>query len=200
MDVRLISSAGYQLWDSIIEVESSDCILVVWNGTGMSDTDGDWAHSGYGTESAVAKYSGTYGLDATSFTKDLKIYFEDVAPNHIIYQNTLSMYLNIKEWQSNKDIRIYFNMGGQVDLSDYLKTYNINVWQNILIPLEDFNISLPVNLKKLTFESKGAMGLYLDNINLVIGYEIVERVPVNKPKLDADYINDNYRPVIRAYK
>jgi hypothetical protein len=161
-----------------------ECALIVWNGTGEHDSGGDWDHTGHGTEADYAKYEGTNGLDATSFTNGKKIYFQDTHDNNVDDYDLLSMYINLREWDANAGI--YFEDGNTVLLSNYLETLNLDTWQRVLIPLEDFGLTAPIDLKKLTIESSGNIGFYLDNVEFVVGATIRGVIDVGKPDMEAD--------------
>lgn len=182
-----------------------ECTLIVWNGTGEHDSGGDWSHTGHGTEAVYAKYEGTNGLDATGFTNNKKIHFQDNNYNNVDDYDLLSMYINLKTW--NADATLYFDSGSSVLLSRYLQTTNLNTWQRVLIPLEDFGLTAPIDLKKLTIESTGNNGFYLDNVLFTIGTTIRDVIDVGKPSMDADLVTKpsmkagrvDFRPSMAAY-
>ena len=82
-------------------------------------------------EAVVVDNKGIPCLDATSFTSGKKIYFQDTNDNNVDSYDLLSMYVNLKAW--NADVRIYFEDGSFVNMSDYLTTENLNQWQRVLI-------------------------------------------------------------------
>jgi hypothetical protein len=174
---------------AIIEVDvvcpGEECALIIWNGTGIFDSGGDWNHTGHGTEAAYAKYEGSNGLDATGFTNNKKIYFQDTNENNVDDYDLLSMYINLKQYPANGNFYAYFEDGTQVNLRNYLETQNLNTWQRILVPLEDFGLSAPINLKRLTIESDATMGFYLDNVEFVIGATIRQVVAIERPDMTA---------------
>lgn len=184
-----------------------ECTLIIWNGTGPDDKGGDWTHTGYGVEAAYAKYEGTNGLDATGFSAGQKIRFKNSIEENVDEYDLLSMYINLKEWQSDKDIEIYFEDGRRLNLSTYFNNFNRNEWQRVLIPLEDFGLSAPINLKKLVLKSKGNHGFYLDNVEFVIGATLRAVIDVGKPEMEADETLSpgmkakrvDFRPKLSAY-
>jgi hypothetical protein len=184
-----------------------ECALVIWNGTGEHDSGGDWDHTGHGTEEAYAKYEGTNGLDATGFTNNKKIYFQNTLEVNVDEYDLLSMYINLKEWPSGANATLIFEDGHSVLLSNYLETLNLNTWQRVLIPLEDFGLIAPINLKKLTITSSASIGFYLDNVEFVVGTTLRTVIDVGRPDMDADLINKpsmkatrtDYRPQMSAY-
>lgn len=180
--MRYIAWAGYDL----AECETGgECTLVIWNGTGPLDYGGDWQHGGQGSQEAYAKHEGTYGLDATGLSSGQKITFTDTSSVNVDEYDLLSMWINLKEWEANKDIELYFDQGHSVNLSTYLESYDLNEWQRVLIPLEAFGLTAPIELKKLTYNSTGDMGFYLDDVEFAIGATIYKVIPIERPDMDA---------------
>ena len=168
------------------EVCAEECAMALWNGTGFEDAGGDWNHSGHGLERMYAKYEGTNGLDATGFTQNKKIMFSESHGVNVDPYDLLSMYINLKEWQANKDIQVYFNIGNRVNLSAYADITKTNEWQRILIPFSDFGLVKPIELNKLTLESGGNMGFYLDNVYVTVGAVTTKVVAIERPRMSAE--------------
>jgi len=208
MDMRYTAWAGYDLTECVGgDTTSSGCTLVIWNGTGTHDSDGDWNRTGHGFEAEYAKYEGTYGLDATSFTNNEKIYFRDTNDNNVDEYDFLSMYINLKEWPSAGEATISFEDGNSVLLSNYLKSLNLDSWQRILVPLADFGLTAPINLSVLTITSLASIGFYLDNVEFAVGVTDVVAIDTGKPDMEADNTNKpsmkasgvDFRPAMRAF-
>jgi len=184
-----------------------ECTLVIWNGTGEHDTGGDWLHTGHGTEEAYAKYEGTNGLDATSFTNNKKIYFQNPLEVNVDDYDLLSMYINLKEWPSGANASLYFEDGSSVLFSNYLQSFNLNIWQRVFIPIEDLGLTAPVDLERLTIESSASIGFYLDNVEFVVGGTVRTVMDVGIPEMAANPTNTpsmksteiDYRPSMRAF-
>ena len=188
MDMRYIAWAGYDLTECTATTSGTSgygCALIVWNGTGILDSGGDWAHTGHGDEESYAKYEGTNGLDATGFTNNKKIYFQDTSENNLDDYDLLSMYINLKTYPANGNFYAYFEDGNRVNLRDYIATQNLNTWQRVLVPLEDFGLTAPINLRRLIIESGSTMGMYMDNVEFVIGATIRQTVPIERPDMSA---------------
>jgi hypothetical protein len=181
--MRYIAWAGYDLAEC--EADGTECTLVIWNGTGTFDFGGDWQHGGFGSEESYAKYDGTNGLDATNFVFGQKITFTDTSSVNVDEYDLLSMWINLKEWETNKDVELYFDKGNKVNLSTYLESYGLDEWQRVLIPLEAFGLTEPIELKKLTYNSTGAMGFYLDDVEFAIGATVYRVIPIERPEMDA---------------
>jgi len=194
--------------DTVCSGGGEECSLIIWNGTGEFDSGGDWTHSGHGFEAAYAKYEGTNGLDATNFTSGQKINFQNTLEVNVDDYDLLSMYINLKQWQTGTNVSLSFEDGISVFLSNYLKSYNLDEWQRVLIPIEDFGLTVPIDLNKLTMQSSSSNGFYLDNVEFVIGATVRESVvDVGRPEMEADLqnvptmkaIKPNYTPTMRAF-
>jgi hypothetical protein len=177
------------------EVCAEECAVTLWNGTGFEDSGGDWNHNGHGVERMYAKYEGTNGLDATNFNAIQTIKFTSSVDVNVDQYDLLSMYMNLKEWQVNKDISVYFDIGNAVNLSAYIDKTKLNEWQRVLIPFEDFGFVAPINLNKLTLNPNGNMGFYLDNVMVTVGAVTTKVIAIEKPRMSAE---SQDTPITRA--
>jgi hypothetical protein len=122
--------------------------IIVWNGTGVSDTGGDWTLDGYGTESSSAKYSGTNGLNSGVRSIDEETIF-NYGSNVAIdgYYDTLSFWLNPQSVPTGSEIHIGWkddydvDVGVIINVGDYVSNLDSEVWQNVSLPIEDFQLS-----------------------------------------------------------
>jgi len=183
-----------------------ECVLVVWNGTGIADSGGDWAHTSHGVEAAYADAgNGTNGLDATNFVNNKNIYFQSTYDVNVDDYDLLSMNINLKEWGT--EVRLSFEDGNYVILSNYFDETQLNTWQRVLIPLEDFGLTAPIDVRRLTYTSVGSNGFYLDDIEFVVGATLRGVIDVGRPEMEADLTNTpsmkaariNVRPAMRAF-
>jgi hypothetical protein len=189
------------------EVCAEECAMFLWNGTGYEDAGGDWDHSGHGIEKMYAKYEGTNGLDATGFTQNKNIKFISSAVVNVDQFDILSMFINLKQWQVNKDVQVFFDVGNKVNLSAYLDTTKLNEWQRVLIPFVDLGLVKPIDLNRLTLDSGGNIGFYLDNVMVTVGAVTTKVVAIEKPRMSAEAQdtpitraqNVNYRPGMSAF-
>jgi hypothetical protein len=101
----------------------------------------------------------TNGLDATGFTKNKQIKFTDPDRVNIDNYDLLSMWVSVKEWEANKNVEVFFDVGNKVNLNAYLDTTKIDEWQRVLIPYSDLSLTEPVDIKTLTLKSTGNIGL-----------------------------------------
>ena len=173
----------------------SVAMAYVWNGTGIDDTGCDWTHSGSGIETAGSKHSGTNGLDATGLHQGNKIRFnKDWSMLDISDYDLLVMWVNVRSISSGADMQVYlkymFQQGDTLNLSDYININSLNVWQKVVIPLEDFNISsflIPGDttfVDRVTLEPTGDIGIYLDDVVFSLGTvsTVYSAVPVCRPE------------------
>lgn len=177
--------------DEIIYVDEvcpvCEGVIHIWNGTGELDIGGDWDHQHSGIESPIAKHNGTNGLEATGLVPGDKITFHKAAPPvDTVDFDLLVMWLNIRSWESGKNMKIQFhNVGNELNLDSYANLDIINEWQKVYIPLEDFNIPTGPGASKyvstLRFTSQGNIGIYLDDIYFGVGTIYKTILPVCEP-------------------
>lgn len=175
MEIRTLVAGGYNLWVSTV---AGDAIYNIWNGTGILDLGADWTHSGYGIESADARHTGTNGLDITGMGGGDKITFIKQSPPAVDANNytNLQMWVNIKAWQTGKDINIRFYRGNSftgngINLSDYIDPTVVDTWLQANIQLSGFNVPsshvLPGNpayVDELRLQANGNIDVWLDDI------------------------------------
>lgn len=193
MDIRYISSAGYDFWsDTSIVISGTETIGYIWNGTGALDTGGDWIHSGYGTENSTSMRSGTNGLDASGMSNGDIITFSDLEGTNIAAYDAMVIWVNVLSWEVSKDIFIDLGeLGGSygttLNLSSYIDEYDTGTWQKAVILLEDFNLS-GTEVDRLRFTSNGNIGLYLDDIAFGIGTMIYVPTPIEQYDIYGDEV------------
>lgn len=147
---------------------------IIWNGTGGSDTGGDWTHTGQGTEESYANYSGTNGLDSGVCLKDQTSVFE-YGENTSIDSNydQISFWMQPKaypkgseltvSWQTQADVTI----GNVLNISSYVSNFDFDIWQKVTIPIVDFNLNeTQVAKVTLTYAGKDGQHFYFDDIEL----------------------------------
>ena len=104
------------------------------------------------------------------------------------------MWVNMRSISNGADIQVYlkygFQQGDTLNLSSYININNLDVWQKVVIPLEDFNIStffIPGDstfVNRVTLEPTGNVGIYLDDIVFSVGTvsTVYSAVPVCRPE------------------
>ncbi len=192
MDIRTITTAGYNFWSAGAVISGTETILIgyIWNGTGVLDTGGDWVHSGHGTENAVSMRSGTNGLDASGMSNGDKINFSSADANNIAAYDALVVWINVGSWESNKDVKLELKeFGGDYGTTLYLSSYidieSVGVWQKAVVLLEAFNLS-GTEVDKLRLTSTGDVGIYLDDVSFGIGTVVNVPTPIEKYDVSGD--------------
>lgn len=147
---------------------------IVWNGTGASDTGGDWTASGDGSESASADAgSGTNGWDSgsvgandyTEFNNGSEI---DVAGTYA----TLEFKLQPKAYPGPAQIQIQWRnaattvIGTTLNIENYVPNMDLDVWKTVSIPIADFNLTGNVQRLRIVYKI-GNQRHYIDDVQLI---------------------------------
>lgn len=148
--------------------------VVMWNGTGVDDTGGDWAEDPLtnGSESASAMHSGTNGWDTGVLGNDGLVVWDngsllDVDGTYA----TISFWLNPQVFPSNAEPKVYWlkandsKNGSELLLEDYVTNFDLGVWQKVTIPIADFNLSENVQKFAIKHHNSGQR-LYYDDFEL----------------------------------
>lgn len=139
-----------------IDGTSSGTAVIVWNGTGGSDTGGDWTRTGKGAENAAAAKTGTNGLNTqTTSIGDASIFNNGSMIDVDGTYQSLQFWLKPKAVPVGSEVRIFWRdssdaqIGEAVKLSDYVDNLDLEVWQQVSIPIADFGLT--GNVQKLVF-------------------------------------------------
>lgn len=151
-------------------------VTVLWNGTGASDTGGDWTHSDDGTETVAAMRTGTNGLDSGVRSNNDKSTFTDPAGLTDIDAawDSISFWMNpqVKETNTTLSIRFFDGtgaIGAKLDVAGYVPNFDIGVWQKVTIPIADFNLGgVQTDVWKFIYEAQGPKDqhYFFDDIEL----------------------------------
>jgi hypothetical protein len=174
----------------------------IWDGTGVNDVGGEWDHSGYGIEASNAKHSGTNGLSSGELSKNNKVIFTKRSGySNIFNYGFLIMWMNIKSWEPEEDISVILHRiagpNSSINLSRYITTDALNVWQKVLIPLTHFTYSSEdsdghFDVDKITLKPSGEMEFWLDD--MTFGFGTVTAIPVCPPEsVSIEYGKKNVR-------
>ena len=152
---------------------SAGAQISIWDGSGAGDTGADWVVTGDGSEQAAADAgSGTNGWDtgavgsnaSTEFDNGLEI---DVKNTY----STLTFQLQPKAYPNNAQFKIQWKnavgavVGQTLNVDDYTTNMDLDVWQQVEIPIVDFN--LPSDAQRLNFSYKvGNQHHYIDDISM----------------------------------
>ncbi len=177
MDIRFISSVGYDLFCEPCTESGTATILHIWDGNGALDDGNGWIHSGFGIEASNAKHTGSNGLDTGILNEGETVIFTHPSGSYDIQDyGLLIMWIRMKTVSNNADISIAVHtIGGtssSVNLSRYITMDVYNMWQKVVIPLTHFSKYSTDNtfdVYKLTLRPTGVIKVWLDDISFTHG-------------------------------
>ena len=148
--------------------------VVLWNGGGAGDTGADWTPSGTGAETAGSMHAGTNGWDTGVAAMNDTTVFD--AGSMLDIKGTydqIDLWMNPQAFPPGSRLHIRWrddvdaNVGDQLRLDQYASNMDLDVYQQVSIPIGDFN--LPGNAQKLRIRYSNAAGqhYYFDDIELV---------------------------------
>jgi len=145
---------------------------VLWNGTGGSDTGGDWTRGGTAgqSESAAAMKSGTNGLDTGVRASADVTTFDNGSLIDVSVEDSVSFWMNPQAFPVGAKLLVQWFVGAsakgsELDVVNYVSNFDIGVWQKVTIPMDDF--SLTENIDRLQFKYDVAgQHFYFDDIDL----------------------------------
>jgi hypothetical protein len=148
--------------------------VAAWNGTGIGDTGGDWTPSGQGSETAASMHSGTNGWDTGVTSGNNLTKFDSGADQDIVgTYDTLSFWMQPKAYPAGANLKIRWktngggNAGGaELSISDYVTDFDIDVYQQVTIPIADFGLTGDVDKIQFKFSSQGGQHFWFDDIEL----------------------------------
>lgn len=148
--------------------------VVMWNGTGAGDTGGDWTPSFQGSETAGSMHSGTNGWDTGATTVGQLTKFDGGADQDIAgTYDELSFWMQPKVFDTGSKLlcRWKTNGGGngggaELDVSDYVTNFDLDVYQKVTIPISDFGLTADVDKLQFKFGAKGGQHFWFDDIEL----------------------------------
>jgi len=150
--------------------------LIVWNGTGAGDTGGDWTAGGDGSETAGSMHSGTNGWDTGERSNGDASTFSTSDFDIQASYESLSFWMNpqVKDAGTTLRLRWYHDSGTEgtvVIVDNYVTDFDIDVWQKVTIPIEDFALPSSQLVDELQFQFQGTppsrkQQYYIDDIEL----------------------------------
>lgn len=149
--------------------------LIVWNGTGGSDTGGDWTRTGEGSETNAAAKSGTNGLDTTKTDENDVSVFDngsmiDVGGTYAV----LEFWIRAKSYPIGSNPKVLWRdssnalVGQKLRVARYIDDFTDDTeWHHVSIPITDFVLD-GNNVQKLVFrfEDVGDQRYFIDDITL----------------------------------
>jgi hypothetical protein len=142
---------------------------VIWNGEGTF-----WTLEANGTAETYAAKNGTYGLDSGVRSAGQETRF-DYGSN----QDIAGLYQNVKFWMQPKayptgsQLKVLWrtaggnNPGSTLLVQDYVPNMDLDVWQEVTIPIADFALGADVAKLVLIYGTKGGQQFYFDDFELV---------------------------------
>lgn len=142
---------------------------VVWNGDGTY-----WTLEANGTAETYAAKTGTYGLDSGVRPVGQETRFDYGSNQDIagLYQN-VRFWMQPKAFPSGAQLKILWrtsggsNPGVQLLVQDYVPSMDLDVWQQVTIPISDFSLGADVAKLVLIYGTKGGQQFYFDDFELV---------------------------------
>jgi hypothetical protein len=133
-----------------------------------------WTLEGNGTSETYAAHDGTYGLDSGVRSAGNETRFAHGSNQDIkgLYQN-VRFWMKPKAYPSGAQLKILWrtsggnNPGATLLVSDYVPNMDLDVWQQVTIPISDFALGADVDKLVLVYATKGGQQFYLDTFELV---------------------------------
>ena len=147
---------------------------VLWNGGGAGDTGADWTPSGTGSETAGSMRTGTNGWDTGVAAANATTVFDngsmiDLAGTY----DQLDIWVNPQafppgarlhaRWRDDLDA----NVGDQIRLDQLAPNMDLGVYQQISVPIADFNLTGNVQKLRLRYSNAAGQHYFFDDIELV---------------------------------
>jgi len=148
----------------------SGSVTNIWDGTGAGDTGtGDWTPSGEGSETAGSMHHGTNGWDTGVTSKDSTTLFTNGSDIDVSGYIQLSWWMQPKAFPSGSRLDIRWqtvtgqDKGVQLDVASYITDYDLDEWQKVTIPMEDFSIGEnDVGRVRLTYAKEAGQQFWFD--------------------------------------
>lgn len=148
--------------------------VVLWNGSGGGDSGGDWSVSGVGSETTESAHSGTYGWDTGVANADDITVFDngsmiDVAGTY----DSFRLWIQPKAWPTGSHLQVRWlgsadeNVGLVVRLENYTTNMDLNIWQQVEIPISDFELTGNVQKLRFKYRYTDEQRHWLDDLELI---------------------------------
>ena len=148
--------------------------VVLWNGTGVSDTGTDWTHSGIGTEQAAANHSGTNGLDTgVAALNDETVFDNGSMIDVATLYDQVDIWVNPQAFPAGSRLQVRWqddlgaNLGNQLRIDQYAPNMDTGVWQKISIPIVDFGLTGNAQKLRIRYGNTAGQHYFFDDIDLI---------------------------------
>lgn len=139
----------------------------IWDGEGTYWTPGD-----QGSPTTESAKTGTYGWDSgsTSLGQDSK--FSYGSNQDVTAYDTLSFWMQPKAYPSGSNLEVLWKTaagttkGNVLNVADYVTDMDLDVWQQVEIPIADFSLPDDVDRVLFKYASKGGQQFWFDDIQL----------------------------------
>ena len=148
--------------------------LVVWNGTGIADVGGDWTHEASGTEDPVADAgNGTNGMNSEVRSQGNETRFDSGANFDLAgTYDQLTFMMQPKAYPVGSRLEVLWktaggnNPGQALNVEDYVVNMDLDVWQQVTIPIADFNLGNDIAKLSFRYAAQGGQHFYFDDITI----------------------------------
>lgn len=158
-----------------IDGQSTGAVTVLWNGSGGGgDAGGDWITDGIGAETPGSSHLGAKGWDTgvaalnddTRFDNGVDI---DVAGTYA----ELTFWVQPKAFPAGAKLRVQWQdstntvVGANLNVSNYVANMDLDVWQKVSIPIDDFNLTAVVSKIRFRYRQAGGQQFWFDDVELL---------------------------------
>lgn len=151
---------------------------IIWNGTGVDDTGGDWTQGGTidsaaeTTESQRPASNGTNGLDVQT-SKNKYLNFVNGSTITPETYSTLVIWLNTQAMPTGGDVVANWRLAGDQKgswcyLDNYIDEWTPGLWKKVEIPIADFGLDpgQTVDELRINFLVKNGFDFWFDDIHM----------------------------------
>ena len=157
-----------------IDGRASGAAENLWNGGGAGDTGADWSVSGTGSETAGSMHSGTNGWDTGVTAQNDTTIFDygseiDMAGGY----DQINIWVQPKAFPPSSRLQIRWknaadqNVGTQLRIDQYAANMDLDIWQEVSIPIADFGLDADVQKLQIRYGNTAGQHYWFDDIELV---------------------------------
>jgi len=150
-----------------IDGEAGGTPTIIWDGEGTY-----WTPGGTGSATTGSKHTGTYGWDTGSTIKDNTTYWDYGSDQDISAYATLTFWMQPKAFPTDSEFQIFWKTnagvvhGSTLQVEDYVSNMDLDVWQQVTIPIEDFNLVSNVAELWFKYTKKDGQQFWFDELSL----------------------------------